>query len=110
MSVHTKWDKINKIKAIFFLVLLTGTFLYVVFYGIPYLTDAGLKNMERFIEYSATKKAEKQWEKYKVENSKQICKQISQGNDELLFECKYQYPSKAEFEKFYFQNKKKDRQ
>ena len=107
MKKLTKWDKI---RAIFFLVLIIGTFLYVVFFGIPYLTDAGLKNMERFLEYSATKNAEKQWEKYKVENRKQICKQISQGNDELLFECRYQYPSKAEFEKFYFQNKEKDRQ
>lgn len=38
MKKLTKWDKI---RAIFFLVLLIGTFLYVVFFGIPYLTDAG---------------------------------------------------------------------
>ena len=50
-------------------------------------------------EQMTKQREQKDYEKYRIENRKQICKQISQGN-ELLFECVYQYPSRAEFDEF----------
>lgn len=49
------------------------------------------------------------WERYREENRKLICKQISQ-KDELILECVYQYPSKDEFDKIFFKNTTKDKQ
>lgn len=49
------------------------------------------------------------WERYREENRKLICKQISQ-KDELILECVYQYPSKDEFDKIFFKTTTKDKQ
>ena len=75
-----------------------------IFYFVIHIDNSDIRNVgNSFVESKA-------YRQYREKNRKQICKQISQGS-ELVFECTYQYPSKAEFDEwFYSQNATKDTQ
>ena len=86
--MKSKWDKVRVGFGMTLLIVLISTILYLIIHVDSSESKAWVNDILK----------NKAYKKYKTENRKQICKQILQGN-ELVFECTYQYPSKAEFDK-----------